>query len=220
MIAVIDTNIIIQRKLSEYEFSKGFITPSILVEVRGEDLNSYLDLYAHKIEIVQPDEKYLKKVYDLQKEKNLLLSVADIEVVALTLQLNGALRRERLSGWITKENIDEKIECLSLDNGVQHCLRLLKCADKGTTSERDFMFRCVSCFSLYEEKLDFCKKCASNLITRVSVKKENGKIKLFLKKGFKMKKTELKDKYGNILHSEDQNAYKMHIREKSRTMQN
>ncbi|ELA48215.1 hypothetical protein VCUG_00256 [Vavraia culicis subsp. floridensis] len=220
MIAVIDTNIIIQRKLSEYEFEKGFITPAVLVEVRGEDLNNYLDLYTHKIELVQPDELYLEKVYGLQKEKNLLLSKADMEVVALTLQLNESFERERLNGWITRENINERVECLSLDNGVQQCLRLFKRTDGGAVDERNFMFRCVSCFTLFDNKLDFCKRCASHLISRVSVKKENGKIKVFLKKGFRLKKPLLKDKYGNLLRSEDQNAYKRHVKERNKTMQN
>lgn len=216
MIAVIDTNIIIERKLSEYNFEKGFITPSVLLEIHGHDLNNYLKLYDHKIEIREPNEKFVKKVFILQEEKNLLLSKADIEIIALTLELKEKLRENKFNDWIDEKNLNVEVGCLTLDNGVLHGLKYFDCDSSIDT--RDFMFRCVSCFTLYENKKDFCKRCGSNLISRVSVRRENGKIKIFLKKGYKFKKRELKDKYGNILHSEDQKAYQEHIREKNKAM--
>lgn len=211
MYAVIDTNIIIDREIEKFDFEKGFITQSILEEIKTDDLRQYLEIYMYKIEVKEPNEKYVEKVRQLQKEKNLLLSQADIDIVALTLEIKEYFIEKKFDEWLTKENIRNDVKCLTKDNGILNCLKILSQGSEGQS--RDFMFRCGCCFTLFNEKLDFCKKCASNMISRVSVRRENGKIKVFLKKNFIYKKKIFKDKYGNILRSADQKEYMNHIKE-------
>lgn len=211
MYAVIDTNIIINRQLDDYKFERGFITPSVLKEITIAETRNYFDLYTFKIEVKEPCEKYVLKVEKLQKEKNLLLSKADVDIVALTLEIKDNLNKEMFDKWITKENIKNQILCITKDNGVLQCLNYFN--QQTNIQNRNYLFRCSSCFSLYESKLDFCKKCASNLISRVSFKNKNGKIFVFLKKGYIRNNKVLKDKYGNILRSADQKEYINHLKE-------
>lgn len=217
MYVTIDTNIIIDRQLEIHDFKKGFITPSILKEIKNEEIKQYLDIYMFKIELKNPEEEYILKVKNLQKEKNLNLSTADIEIVALTLELKDFYRKEIFDNWISKDNLKE-VKCLTKDNGILQCLKLFN--QQNEIESRNFMFRCRTCFQLFNNKLDFCKKCGYNSISRVSVRKEFDKIRVFLKKNYKIKNKVLKDKYGNILRYADQKQYLNHVRDKEKEFKN
>lgn len=214
--AVLDANIIIDRKIEQYDFEQGYTTPSIMDEIKNEDLRLYLDRYMYKIEVKSPTEKYVKKVHLLQKENNLLLSVADIDIIALTIEIKEYIDSTKFNEWISKDKLNVTVECLSRDKGIQQCLKLLSDASDG--SSREFMFRCGSCFTLFNTQLDFCKKCASNLITRVSVTRFGKKIRVFFKKGYIRRKKVLKDKYGNVLKSADQKEYIRYKKEKDKAL--
>lgn len=211
MYVVLDTNVIIDRKLETIEFERGFITRSLLSEIKSDELMNYLHLYMYKIEVMEPSEFYIEKVKKLQSERNLLLSDTDIDLVSICLELNDKIKQNNFGKWICKDNLTNEIKCITNDNGMIQCLKAFK--QVYDLELREFMFRCASCFSIFHSKLDFCKKCASNMISRVSVQRQGDKVKVFLKKGYVRKPKILKDKYGNVLRSADQKEYLNHIRE-------
>ncbi|KRH92106.1 putative RNA-binding protein Nob1p involved in 26S proteasome assembly [Pseudoloma neurophilia] len=211
MYAILDTNIIIDRKIDNFNFVKGYITPSIVSEIKTDDLRQYLNIYMYKIEVKEPLKKYVEKVHRLQKENNLLLSNADIDIIALTIEIKEYFYEQKFDQWISKKSLENDVKCLSRDKGVLQCLKLFSKISEGF--KKEFMFRCASCFSLFNSQLDFCKKCASNMISRVSISRINGKVKVYLKKGYVNRPKVLKDKYGNVLRSADQKEYIFHMKE-------
>lgn len=122
----------------------------------------------------------------------------------MTLDLKNEVEESRIDDWITANNINETVEWLSLDNGILNAIKYFGYDGDTLKNNKNFLYRCASCFTLFNKKIYFLKKCASNMITRVSMKIENGKVQLFLKRGFKHIKRKLKDKFGNVLLSADQ----------------
>lgn len=207
MIAILDTNIFINRKVTN-EYSKILITNYVLAEIKDEETRNYYKLQSYNIEIKNPSDFYTDIVTKLNKEKNLLLSLADISVVALTLEMH----EERFNKWISKEQ--EGVVCLSEDNGIKQALGCLDLTP--SNGEKMWKFRCSTCFILYDENRDFCGECGYATVTRVSYHEVDGNIHIHLKKGYKNKEKIIKDRKGNRILGEDQKEYKTYLRDKER----
>lgn len=205
MIAILDTNIFINRKVTT-NFSKLIITSYVLSEIKDEETRNYYQLQSYNIETRNPANFYIEIVSKLNQDKNLLLSIADISVVALTLEMH----EERFNKWISRE--EEEIVCLTEDNGIKQALGCLNLVDSGV--EKKWKFRCSTCFVLYDNNRDFCKECGYATVTRVSYHEVDGNVIVHLKKGYKNKEKLLKDRKGNRILSEDQKEYKMYLRDK------
>ncbi|KAM0687459.1 hypothetical protein COBT_001298 [Conglomerata obtusa] len=198
MIAIVDANIFIKKTLTLSQYTKLVTTPMIINELKDNHTVTYLSIIAFNLDIQEPLPSFVKTVAILNHEKNLLLSNADVELVALALQLS----QNKFNTWLTREL---NITCLSDDNGVKHALKMLGFGVD--IKEKVWKFRCYACSKIYEKQVDFCRACGYNTITRVSVREENGKEVINVKKGYVIKHKEIKDKNGVIIKSEDQKEY-------------
>lgn len=192
MITIADTSAIIDKQLSMDD--KIIIPPSVFHEIKDEKLREYL--YNFNYEIEPPDCRTAEFIAAMADNHNLLLSSADVDVVALAYKyFNNTFDR-----WISR---DQGVQCLSLDKGI---LQMLNVLGISKYPWREFIFRCFSCFALYEKNRDFCKKCGYATVTRVSVNRECGG-KLMLKRNFQYKEKVIKDKYGNVVKCAGERAY-------------
>jgi rRNA maturation endonuclease Nob1 len=214
MIAVIDASIFIKNKLHEYKFEVGYTPKSVFDELRDENTRSYLSIHQFQVEVLDPSDIFLNVVRKLNHEKNLLLSSADIDIVALTLQLGEKYSQE----WITKENVNsiQQVVCLSEDNGVIAALKHLSLHASRDVEEREWKIRCFTCHAIYDTVLHFCKKCGYNTLTRVRVSKTADGYKLHLKKNYNYKVKNIKDRNGEVIRSGDQKEYSLYLMDKKR----
>lgn len=206
MIGIVDTCYFLKRGPFNQSIKKLFVSSLVVKELKNEESKEYFNLHRYMIEIREPLDKYIEFVQDFLSKKMLNLSYTDIVVVALTIEINEIYS----STWIDSTNINniEEVVCLTMDNGIKQCLRYLNLYDDLTFSSKIYKLRCFGCFSMYEEKLDFCKKCGLNTLTRVSVvQNENNNGKILLKKNYKFKPKVLIDKKGVELKSIDQREY-------------
>lgn len=206
MIAIVDTCYFLKRGPFNQSITKLFVTSSVIKELKNEESKEYFNLYKYMIEIREPSEKYIKFVQEYICKKMLNLSYTDIEIVALTIEINEVYS----CTWIDSTNINsiEEVICLTMDNGIKQCLRYLNLYDDINFASKIYKLRCFGCFSMYDEKLDFCKKCGLNTLTRVSVlQNENNNGTVLLKKNYKFKPKILLDKKGVELKSLDQREY-------------
>lgn len=198
MIVILDANIFIAKTHNLASYKKIITTPSVIAELKDLDTILYATIHNFNIEIENPTKDFVEIVKQLNEDKNLLLSPADIDIVALTLQYAS----EKFNTWITNDTI---YKCLSNDFGVKQALKHLGIDNE--VQEKIWKFRCYCCYKIYNSKLDFCTACGYKTITRVSVRIENGKEIVNIKKGFVVKDKELIDKNGVVIKSEDQREY-------------
>ncbi|KAM0673491.1 20S-pre-rRNA D-site endonuclease nob1 [Gurleya vavrai] len=208
MIGVLDANIFINKKINLLKYTKIITTPSIIAELKDNYTTMYFFIHSFNIETQDPLPFFIKKVCLINEEKNLMLSNADIEFVALSLQLT----ENKFNTWLCKES---NYEILSDDNGVKQALKMLGVGME--IKEKVWKFRCYGCFKIFEKQIDFCSACGYNTITRVSIREENGVEKVNFKKGFVSRDKILKDKNGNEIKSEDQKEYAFFRKDKIRS---
>lgn len=209
MIGVLDTSYLINNKIIPSNITKLYTTDSVISEfkhIKSLELLNNLNIPIEKTFI---ENSYIKIVNGINFEKNLKLSIPDIEIVALTLQLS-----ENNTFWITKENIekvdDNKIICLTEDNGMKMALKLLGLSflRDNSFNLRIYKYRCFACFKMYDEVKIFCKNCGHSTVTRISLRRnENGKYVCNFKKNYKYKENVLKDKKGKLIQSQDDRRY-------------
>lgn len=213
MIAVVDTCYFLNRGSFNKNTSKIFIPQSIKRELLNEESREHYNLYKYMIEIREPSESYIRQIEELNIKKLYNLSIPDIELVALTVELHDIYSNT----WIDSTNINsiEEVVCLTLDNGVRQCLRYLGLYSDKNFETKMFKMRCFTCFSIFDDKIDFCKKCGHNTVTRVSVlTDENNKQKVLLKKSYKFTPKKLYDTKGVELKSSGQREYEHFIKTK------
>ncbi|ADM12166.1 putative nucleic acid-binding protein [Encephalitozoon intestinalis ATCC 50506] len=205
MIAVIDTGYFIERQIPTDKVIRGYVTDSVINELKTAESEEYLKFFSFMIEVRNPSEEYVEKVRrDLRKEVN-NLSNTDIEVVALTLEL----KDEVSEMWVGPESQNqEEVVCFTNDNGIKNALLRYTIYESSMFSSRKYKVRCYGCFSLFSENLDFCKKCGHRTLTRIAVgDTENGEV-MFFKKGYEYRKPKtLKNAKGVELRSADQREY-------------
>ncbi|KAG5858760.1 ribonuclease PIN domain-containing protein [Encephalitozoon hellem] len=208
MIAVIDTGYLIERQLPAEGQIKGYVTDSVVNELKTVGSREYLEFFSFMIEVRNPSEEYVARVKnDLRSEVN-SLSDTDIDVVALTLELKDEISEM----WVGPNNPEqEEVVCLTNDNGIKNALSRYSSYEGPGFSARKYKTRCYGCFSVFSENLDFCKKCGLRTLTRITVADtENGEV-MFFKKGYQYKKPKtLKNARGVELRSAGQREYIQH----------
>ncbi|KAK6090406.1 hypothetical protein P3W45_000503 [Vairimorpha bombi] len=213
MIAVVDTCYFLNRGSFSSTITKIFIPHSIKREMLNDESREHYNLHQYMIEIREPSESYIRQIEDLNEKLMLNLSSPDIEVVALTVELYDIYSNT----WIDSTNINEveDVFCLTMDNGVRQCLRYLGLYNDKKFETRRYKMRCFACFSVFDERLDFCKKCGLNTVTRVSVvTDENNNEKILLRKNYKFKPKTLYDNKGVELRSSGQREYEHFMKTK------
>ncbi|WUR02825.1 RNA-binding protein NOB1 [Vairimorpha necatrix] len=213
MIAVVDTCYFLRRGTISQNINKIIIPDSVKRELINDQSKEFYNLYKFMIEIRNPSSSYIDQIHKLNEKMHFNLSQADVEVSALTLELHEIF----CNTWVDKTNINdlEDVTCLTLDNGIKQCLRYLNLYEDNQFISKKFKMRCFACFSTYEEKIDFCKKCGLNTISRVSVVvDENNKEKLLLKKNYKFQPKILYGAKGVEIKSSGQREYEQFIKMK------
>lgn len=208
MIVVIDTGYLIERQLPTGKMVKGYVTDSVVSELRTAESREYLALFSFMVEVRNPSQEYVERVITDVGARVNNLSKTDIDVIALTLEL----RDEVSEMWVGPESLGQvEVSCLTHDNGIKNALSRYDSYEGPGFSERRYKTRCYGCFSLFDENLDFCKKCGHSTLTRVSVgDTENGEV-LFFKKEYQYKLPKvLKNSNGVELRSADQREYIQH----------
>lgn len=205
MIAIIDANYIIKQHIPLENISKAYIPSSVIKEIKDKVSYNYLEFAKFKIDIRDPSSEYILKVEETIKNKHFGISSVDIDVVALTLQIS-----DEISGsWIDHQNINfiEEITCLTEDNGIKAALSIFGLSFDYSFTANTFKLRCYACYTIYDEHLDFCKKCGYSTLSRVTVSEKNGKINLHLKSNFVPKDKIIKGPDGTIFKCADQKEY-------------
>ncbi|EOB12438.1 hypothetical protein NBO_443g0001 [Nosema bombycis CQ1] len=216
MIAVVDACYFFRREKISQNIHKIIVPSSVERELLAEDTKDHFYTYKYMIEIRDPTDEYVAMVASKIKDKHFRLSDPDIDIVALTLELQNELSNV----WIDPSNIKEieEVVCLTTDNGIINALKLFNLRNE-EQERKEFRLRCYACYSLFKEHVDFCKKCGHNTITRVTVLiDENNNEKVLLKKNFsyKNKTKKLFDERGVELRSMDQREYIQHTTKMNR----
>lgn len=211
-IAVLDAAIFINK---EYiTANKHITTQAVFDEIKDRESLDFLQSHFMDLTIRNPSEKYISKVQAKCTEMNSNMSLNDIGLVALTLELSEELSME----WITLDNYKMTIRCHTHDNGVKSLLKAFYLGEY-SLNERIYKYRCFTCFKIYEEPKDFCRSCGYKTITRVAIRKEGDKEIVCLKKDYVQKEKSIKDKNGKEIICEDTTEYqkyKKYMRRKQR----
>ncbi|KAI5175609.1 hypothetical protein PAEPH01_2177 [Pancytospora epiphaga] len=208
MKAVIDSGYFIDCCIPQEQITEGFIPQSVRDELKDKLTDEYYNLYSFKITIQNPNEMYVEEVKKAIASKHLLLSDADIDVVALMLELSD----NEDSKWISAENIGETstLCCLTKDNGIKQALLIFGLYGDPEFCNRRFKLRCFSCFALFDDEVDFCKKCGHNTITRVTIVGEGDNERILFSKNFRFKPRILKNSKGEVISSGDTRKYEQY----------
>lgn len=205
MIVVIDTNYIIKQLVPVEKISVGYITSSVQREIKDKTTMEYFQFANLNIIIKDPKDEYVNRVKNAIQNKHFGMSDADIDVVALTLEISDELS----SSWIDQTNITnlENVVCLTDDNGVKSALLIFGLCSDESFSIKTFKLRCYACYTIYDKHVDFCKNCGYSTITRVSVSEKNGETKVYLKSDYKPKNKILRGPKGMVFECADQKEY-------------
>jgi RNA-binding protein NOB1 len=208
MKVVIDANYIIDREIPSQGISNAYVPSSVEREIKDRSTLDYLDFYTFMITIRDPSDDYVKLVRDKVRDSLLYLSQADIDVVALTLELSDEVG----DTWIGPDNAENQscVTCLSKDNGVKNALNLFGLLNEVNYHSKKLMLRCYACSQMYDKPIDFCTSCGYNTITRVSVIEGD---KVLLKKNYQPRPRFLKSRSGIPIISADQKEYIQHLRD-------
>lgn len=210
MKVVIDANYFIDKELPYGEISEGFIPSSVEKELRDKSTEEFYKFYNFNITVRDPLANYVAEVKEAVKDKHYNVSEADIDVIALVLEISEEISNK----WIDASNLNaiEEVFCLSKDNGIKSALTLLGLYEDPAFKSKKYKLRCFTCYKLYDEDVDFCKMCGYPTITRVTVIEENGVDKIMFSNNFKYRPKILKDRNGTVIRTEDQKEYKNYLR--------
>lgn len=205
MRVVIDTSYFIDRDIPFKNITVGYIPESVERELKDTQTCDYYKLHDFTISVRNPKETYVAEVKEAVQNKHFSISEADVDVVALMLELSDELNSE----WIGKESLMdvEQLVCLTKDNGIRSALSLFDLYDDPHFLVKKYKLRCFGCYEIYEKDVDFCRKCGHNTIARVSVVGEGENERVLLSKHFKYRPKVLKDDKGVVIRSEDQKEY-------------
>lgn len=211
MIAVIDANVFISGKLDYYKYDTGYTTSAVWKEIKDAGARRAAEINSYRIQIKDPSPVFVKEVVEFLRGKHLLLSEADVSIVALSIEL----KSQSFDVWITPNETKDSIICLTEDNALLQALSHFDILSNKYTQQRTYKIRCYACFALYDDYMDFCKKCGYQTLTRVSVTQDGDNIKLHLKKNFKPRNRVLKVN-GRIVMSADQKEYKIYQKDQKK----
>ena len=206
MIAVVDANFFIDKETLHSEISQIFVPSSVVAELRDRQTAEFFDFYAFKVTVRDPEEAYVAEVREHVRNKHYQLSGPDVDVVALTVELEDRGSMEWSGAGAAAPA--EEVRCLTKDNGIKSALLSMGCFVAGEFQEKRYKLRCFACFALYdEEALDFCRKCGYSTVNRVAVVGEGADEKVLLKASYRYRPRIVKDAAGRVLRSADQREY-------------
>lgn len=205
MKVVIDTNYFIDRELPQGNVTEAFIPSSVERELKDRHTEEYYQTYGFNITVRDPKEHYVSEVKEACRDKHYGISDADVDVVALMLELSDEIN----ACWIGPDSMDgvEELFCLTKDNGIKAALTFFGLYEDPAFQSRKYRLRCFGCFTFYDKEVDFCRKCGYSTISRVSIVGEGPDERILFKKGFKYKERVLKDENGKVIRTEDQKEY-------------
>lgn len=212
MRAVIDANYLIDRDVPFAGITAAYIPESVEAELRDRATAEYYRLYSFAVHVRRPSASYVAEVAEAVENRHFGVSSADIDVVALMLELSDEAGAE----WVGEESLgrDTGLVCLTRDNGVRSALALFGlCGDPGFEARR-YMLRCFGCYEMYDHAVDFCRKCGHNTVTRVAVVGDDNRV--LLSKHFRFRPRVLRDSRGTVIRSEDQREYARYRAEQKR----
>lgn len=209
-IKILDTGIFINKEIVIAD--ELYTTQNVLNEIKDEQTKLVLAEHYFNLQVKNPSSTSVAEIQNFIKNMNTNLSPVDIEVIALTYEIYN----EHNGGWIDETTIDKlktnvSVTCLTKDMGMQAVLNDLNITNYFMT-KKYFKYRCFACFNIFEKQIDFCKICGHKTVTRVAFIKNNDKEIMCLKKDFKFKERQIKDKKGKDIVCEDIPEYKKYLR--------
>ncbi|KAI5189555.1 hypothetical protein NECID01_0578 [Nematocida sp. AWRm77] len=211
-IAVIDASVIINGTIRNVQYNQGYMPECVMEEVKCALGKERLLHQTHRIEVRNPEEKYIDQAQAKAQELGYTcLSRQDISLAALALELSEEIPSV-YSSWITPDaQPAHQVICATSDMALKVLLvHLGVCThDEFAGDDRKYLQRCYTCGKVFTgaAKQDFCTHCGYTTITRVSYTTEDNKINLFLKKEFKHKERHITFK-GKEIRGQDQKEYK------------
>ena len=164
---IIDTSVILSGKPINLENAKFVTTPAISKEFSpgGRDYRNFQFLLEKGLDIHSPSQESIDKIKEASKETGDInrLSVADIEILALAIDIN-------------RDNSKEAI-ILTDDYSIQNVAYTLKIkfqnfSQKRITKKFKWLCRCPGCGKRFSESIKICPICGT--ATKVSFhQKEN-----------------------------------------------
>ncbi|KAI5187431.1 hypothetical protein NEHOM01_2173 [Nematocida homosporus] len=211
-LAVIDASGVFGLNIHQVNYSKAFIPPLVVAELKCENSRNLFSLHEYNIEVREPQPNFLKEAQETALQLGYsALSLPDIHVAALTLEISREVN-SAFSTWITPDiQPDSEVVCITRDRtliGLLHKLGLMN-FDGYTKETRQFLQRCYTCTKIYKDttQIDFCKHCGHKTVTRVAYSEENGQIKLHLSSNYVHKETKLTYR-GKEIKCQDQKEYR------------
>ena len=206
--AILDSSIFINK---EYITALHHLTtPGVIDEIKDEQTKLFI-AEKYFLTVKEPTRESVKKIKNFIAEFNTNLSETDIELIALTYEIY----EEQSGTWLNKLNYNEikTVKCYTRDIGIQSILNELN-LDGYNVTDKYFKYRCFACKAIYERQRDFCSTCGHKTVTRVSFMQIDGKEVICLKKNYKYREKQIKDKKGNDIVCEDISQYKKYQRNK------
>jgi rRNA maturation endonuclease Nob1 len=162
-ILILDTCAIISGFSSHLSDAKQFTTPEVINELPKNMIDSATQLpllNVTSIDVVAPDEDYLRKVDKIVKSAGeVTVSITDKSLLALSLQLKDADRRPVLV------SDDYALQNLAEISGIHY----LPYVEKGIRKRYSWKLACPACFREYPSSFqsDICPICGTRLKRRV-----------------------------------------------------
>lgn len=212
-IKILDSGIFIKKEIVDFRDNVMlYTTENVIEEIKDDQTKMFFNERYFNIVVRNPSIESIKNIKEFIKKTNNNLSECDISLIALTYELYNEIHGQWISDTNYKNNISNtKITLLTYDIGMQSIIKDLGMGEF-TISEKYFKYRCFACFSVFNEKVDFCKLCGHKTVTRVAFIKEDGKEIMCLKKGYNYKEKIIKDKKGLNIVCEDIPEYKKYVR--------
>lgn len=190
---VFDTSAVIGRLIDRCDFTLGeaYTTAGVVCELKDKESQEYYKAHSLKITLKEPSDASLQRVDRMAAKLNVTgLSLVDKGVVALCLDLSAPPLPPTLDiaaeGWITHENIDRQLFCVTNDRAMKCLLSSFGIQTLDGLRDLDsFIIRCYACFAQYAEQVSLCKKCGYNTISRVRVTRTGSETILHLSKSFR-----------------------------------
>ena len=142
MKVVVDTSALLTGKPLPRDL-EYYTPPSVMEEISRKVVDVFLEII-----YMQPEDKFVEIVINIAKKTGDMekLSPADIEVLALALQLNASILTEDFS----------------IQNVASH-LGIKFYGDKKIKEKRKWIFRCTGCGRYFEEFTKVCPYCGHEI---------------------------------------------------------
>ncbi len=166
-IFILDTSAILSGKPLTLGINNTVTTSGVSHELQpgGRDYRTFLFLQEQGLKICDPTKESIKKIHEVATESGDInrLSKADIEVLALALEMNQE----------NEENVTILTDDYSIQN-VAHALNInfKSISQDGITKSFKWTYRCSGCGKKFNENIKTCPICGALTKTIISQKKD------------------------------------------------